>query len=67
VGEGRSIFSTRTCARRAPRGQPAFVQQGSGIPAGGDFTGIVYHKAAVVDAWAKTIDFLETHLRAPRA
>jgi carboxymethylenebutenolidase len=30
-------------------------------------TGNVYDKAAAVDAWARTIDFLDTHLRAPRA
>jgi carboxymethylenebutenolidase len=30
-------------------------------------TGNVYDNAAALDAWAKTIGFLDTHLRAPRA
>jgi len=30
-------------------------------------TGAVYNRPAAIDAWAKTIDFLNTHLRAPRA
>jgi carboxymethylenebutenolidase len=29
-------------------------------------TGAVYNKTAALDAWAKTIDFLNSHLRAPR-
>jgi carboxymethylenebutenolidase len=30
-------------------------------------TGAIYNKPAACDAWAKTVDFLNTHLRAPRS